>query len=336
MKLAYLSLFAASAAVLLGTSAMAQEFGPKSINTGSEKGAYHGTFCPPLPGALSNAYFQGYQCTPSKGTLDNIGRVLAKPTSIGFVQLDVFAKEMAARPADAGKLTVIRKDIACEGLFMITKNTDLNNYGDVLGFARRIPFVLPPQASGAAASFAFLQANDPDGLGRARNVRNASDVSAMLNDVANGTGGEVGFFVQFADPENANIKFIVEKGLKVIPVVSKEILRTKVGDEELYQVQDFNLTADGIFKAGKQVKTACTPVAIITGTPTLFADRNDSDDQKELITKVRLVPSDKLLPQDNRIAKLMKGFKQVSGQALEEALAAVDAAKNAVEKRLNN
>lgn len=320
----------------LDSAAMAQDYGPKSINTGGEKGAYNSTFCPPLPGVLSNAYFQGYQCTPSKGTLDNIGRVLTRPTSIGFVQLDVFAKEMAARPDDAKKLALIRKDIACEGLFMVTKNPDLNNYGDVLGLARRIPFVLPPEASGAAASFAFLQANDPDGLGRARNLRNVADASAMLKDVANGNGGEVGFFVQFADPENANIKFIAENKLKVIPVVSKEIIRAKVGEDSVYEVQTFNLTADGFFKGGQTVTTACTPVAIITGSPAVFSDRNDVDDQKDLISKVRQVPSEKLLPQESRIASLMKGFKKLSGQALEETLAAVDAAKAAVEKRMSN
>ena len=48
----------------------------------------------------------------------------------------------------------------------MTKNPDLDNYGHVLGLARRIPFVLPAQGSGSAASFAFLQANDPEGLGR--------------------------------------------------------------------------------------------------------------------------------------------------------------------------
>jgi hypothetical protein len=71
----------------------AQDVGTKSINTGGEKGAYHALFCPPLPVALSNAYFQGYKCSPSRGTLENIERVLRNPTNIGFVQLDIYANE---------------------------------------------------------------------------------------------------------------------------------------------------------------------------------------------------------------------------------------------------
>ena len=133
---------------------IAQEAPSKSIFTSGEKGAYHTLFFPPLPAALSNAYFQGYRCTLSRGTLENIDRVLKEPTNIGFVQLDVFAAEAAKRRDEFKKLTVIRSDIACEGLWMVTKNPDLDNYGHVLGLARRIPFVLPAQGSGSAAGFA--------------------------------------------------------------------------------------------------------------------------------------------------------------------------------------
>src|SRR5258708_2543623 len=117
-------------------AALAQDVGTKSINTGGEKGAYRTLFCPPLPVALSNAYFQGYKCSVSRGTLENIDRVLRNPTNIGFVQLDMYANEAIKRVDDFRKLAVIRSDIACEGLWMVTKNHDLNNYGHVLAVSR--------------------------------------------------------------------------------------------------------------------------------------------------------------------------------------------------------
>src|SRR5215813_3990317 len=92
-----------SAIMMLAGAALAQDAPSKSINTGGEKGAYHTLFCPPLPVALSNAYFQGYTCTPSKGTLENIERVLKNPTSIGFVQLDVYANEASKRQEEFRK-----------------------------------------------------------------------------------------------------------------------------------------------------------------------------------------------------------------------------------------
>jgi hypothetical protein len=320
----------------LVAAASAQDSGARSINTGGEKGAYHALFCPPLPDALSNAYFQGYTCTASKGTLDNIDRVLRYPTSIGFVQLDVYADEEIRRLEEFKKLTVIRSDIACEGLWMVTKNPDLKSYGHILALSRRIPFILPAQGSGAAASFAFLQANDSDGLGRVpeANKRYVPDVTAVLNETASSPNGAVGFFVQFADPENANIKLIVEKGLKVIPVASRQVLHIKLNDRGIYQLQTFTLKDGGIFVNPTEATTACTAVAIVTGAPEAFGDNRDkADDQKDMIQKIREVPAEKLLPQQSRIRAVIQHTKILAGQALEEIEAAAEKARQTIEDR---
>jgi len=317
-------------------TALAQEAGSKSINTGGEKGAYHTLFCPPLPVALSNAYFQGYKCGASMGTLENIDRVLRNPTNVGFVQLDIYANEAVKRAEEFKKLTVIRSDIACEGLWMVTKNPDLTNYGHILALSRRIPFILPGQASGSAASFAFLQANDPEGLGRVpeANKRYVADATAVLNETASSVSGAVGFFVQFADPGNANIKLMVEKDLKVIPVVSREILRIKLGGQGIYQLQTFNLKSGGVFVRATEATTVCTPVAIISGTPGAFGnDRDKIDDQKDLIQKVREVPAEKLLPQESRIAAVIKYAKKLTEQAVDEMVALVENTRQIIENR---
>lgn len=314
-------------------------FAQKAILTGGDKGAYFNTFCPPLPQALGNAMFAGYRCQPSGGTLENIKGVLEKPSNIGFVQLDVFAREAAAKPDLTAKLTIIRQDLACEGLWMVTKNPKLQSFGDILGYARRTTFVIGGETSGSAASFKYLQSIDPDGLGRAGNdrypVKYVSDTTTMLNTIAAGDNTAVGFFVQFADPENANIKRMMDAGLTVIPVVSREIAGAKVGEKELYQIQSFSLTAGGFISSGTDKVTACTPVAIITGNPESQSDKNVKDDQKDLIAAIRQVPSEALLPQDTRLAKLMRGVKRVGAGALTEMLAAADKAKKAAESMAN-
>lgn len=301
----------------------------KAIYTGGQAGAYHSLFCPPIPGALEAAQFPGYQCTPSAGTLDNIKRVLESPTSIGFAQLDVYAKEAAARPDDFKKLVVIRQ-LACEGLWIVTKNPRISSYGQVLGLAKRLPFIVPPAGSGAAASFDFLRSIDPEGLGRASNVRPVKDATTVINTVAASTDGSVGFFVQFADPDNANIKLMLEKGLKAIPVMSREIVRTKVGDQEVYQVQTFQLE-NGFFSS-KSATTACTPVVIFTGTPESQTGRNDIENQQDLIKEVRSLSDADFLPKEGRVASLIKGAKRLAGKGLDEALGAVEAARKAIQE----
>lgn len=318
----------------------AQTPGPKAINTGGPQGAYNSQFCPPIPVALAGAYFQGYSCVPSRGTVENIERVLATPSQLGFAQLDVYAREAARRPEEFRRLTLIRQDLACEGLWMVTRNEQLAGFGEVLGLARRIPFILPAEGSGSAASFEFLMQNDPEGLGRVqpRNIRRVADATAVINAVADSTDGAVGFFVQFADPQNANIRLMAEKGLRIIPVVSREILRARVGNQAVYEVQTFALGGGGVFSRPRELTTACTPVAIFSGTPDVLPVGKGvtQDDQQELIAKVRAIPVPRLLPQEGRVAALIANAKRLSGSAVEQLTSAAETAKRAVERQLNN
>ena len=312
----------------------------RTINTGGENGAYHSLFCPPFPPALARFYFTGYACTPSRGTLENITRALAAPGAIGFAQLDVYSREAARRPDEFRRLTVIRRDIACEGLWMITRNEQLNNLGDVQGFARRMTFILPPAESGSSASFDYLREMDPEGLGTvpAANIRRVANATEVINEVAASTNGAVGFFVQFADPTNANIRLLVERNLRIVPVVSRELLRARVDDQAVYEVQEFNLSEGGVLGIGGRARTAttaCTPVAVFTATPEALPAGSAQADQRDLIQRLREVPSAQLLPQQSAVARLIAGARRVSQGAVETMVTAADTAKRAAQRAVN-
>jgi histone H3/H4 len=140
--------------------------------------------------------------------------------------------------------------------------------------------------------------------------------------------------VQFADPDNANFKLIIEKGLKVIPVASREILRIKLNGQAVYQLQAFDLKSRGVFVKAVEATTTCTPVAIIAGSPDAFdGDRNRVDDQKDLIERIRKIPAERLLPQEGRIASIISSARKVSGRAVEEMQALIESTRQMVEDR---
>lgn len=303
-----------------------------SIYTGGEQGAYHSTFCPTLPQALSNKFFTGYACQTSGGTGENITNVQKNPTDIGFVQLDAYLRAAETDPTLASSTKIIR-EIACEGLWMITKNPDLKEYGTIQGLARRLPVFLPAEKSGAAATFRYMQSLDPDGLGMARNINYLGGTDEVIDRIAAGEPG-VGFFVQFADPTNANIKKLVDEGLYVIPVVSRQLLDTKIAGVSPYKVQSFQLKSGGIFSSGTSVVTACTPAAIITGSPDLITDASAKANQQDLISTIGSVPISDLLPAESKLAKLLAGIKDLSSAAVDEMIAASDIARSKAQELL--
>ncbi len=328
------SIGAALGLALLSTTALSQTAPPgRQIGTGGASGAYHTTFCPPLPGALSRAYFHGYACTTSRGTLENLDRVVQAPTGLGFAQSDVLARRIDADPSLAQRVAVVRSDIACEGLWMVTRNPDLD-FGRILGLARRIRFILPPEGSGSSASFDYLRSIDPEGLGRAQdaNIERVANAMAVIKGVAEGTQGEVGFFVQWANPRNEVIRAMVETpGLRVIPVASREILRAQVGGQKVYALQDYTLSEGGLFGiGGKAVRatTACTQVALVTGAPGVPGA--DKAEQEELIARLRAIPPAALLPQDDFLRSVVAGAKGLTQRATDAALDVVERSKNAV------
>src|SRR5215468_649052 len=136
------------------------------LNTGGSDGPYDASFCPALVGQLKLAQFD-YQCTPSSGTRENIGRVLADPRQLGYGQLDVFALESRQLNAQAA-LTIVRQDDVRECVFAVTRNKDISNFGELAGNAARLRFILPPTGSGSAGTFAFLRSIDANGLGKAK------------------------------------------------------------------------------------------------------------------------------------------------------------------------
>ncbi|MGE5512012.1 MAG: hypothetical protein ACM31O_12265, partial [Bacteroidota bacterium] len=152
----------ALSAALLALSLGATEAGANQINTADATGAYHSSFCPRLEAQLRQSRF-AYTCTTSQGTGENLRRVTADARQIGYGQLDILM--LGGALAAGSPITLLRNDDVRECLFAVTRNKDVQAWGDVAVGASRLRFILPPEQSGSVGTFQFLRQIDQDGIG---------------------------------------------------------------------------------------------------------------------------------------------------------------------------
>lgn len=288
-----------------------------NIYTGDASGAYHSSFCPELRARLREAGFE-YDCSSTKGTLDNMERVATEPAALGYGQLDVLA--LGARYyGGSDAFQRVRSDDVRECLFAVTRNDNLDSYGALAGNAHRLRFVLPPVNSGSATTFRFLQSFDKD-LARAREVVHAGDTEEALR-MALSAEDTVAVFVQFPDPDNARFKLVRQLGGRFVPMLDKSILEQRLGDARVYFPQETQVAHAGWLRRGTNLVTACTPLVVFTGRTESIANARAADEQAKAIALIRSLPAERTMPRQSLFARVLKRTREISADSAERLLA---------------
>ena len=314
----------ATAASLLALGAFAATAGANQINTGGADGAYNRTFCPELAGELKKSKFD-YACTTSAGTKENMQRVAADARQIGFGQLDVMALE-AEKMGGMSQFVKLRTGDVRECLFAVTRNKSVTNFGELAVQAEKLRFVLPPEQSGSAGSFAFLKQIDPEGLGKASQITYAASADDAVRQ-ALAAEDTVTVFVQFPDPDNPRFKLIQDLGGHIVPVIDRAVLRQQVGGEKVYYPQETQVSNAGWLKSGQTVVTACTPMVVFTGAADRVTGDKAKQDHKDLIATVQALPADALVPQQSLFSRVWKRTKELSAQSTEQLVTLSETAR---------
>lgn len=287
------------------------------INTGGESGAYHSRFCPQLSDSLAKSQFD-YACKTSEGSRDNIQRVIKKPREIGYAQFDIYALEKTMLGGD-GLFETLRTDMGRECLFMVTKNKDIEHYGQVAAMAEDLRFILPPEASGSAATFEFLQQIDPNGLGRAADITYATSTDDALEQALSATD-TVTLFVQFPNPDNARFAMIQDMEGHAVPVIDRNILRQRIDNRKIYFAQETEVSNASWLSSGATVVTSCTPIVLFTGAPSMIDDATARQDHEDLISTVRAIDAEALQPEEGFFKRIWKRTKELSAKSVEKAV----------------
>ncbi|MGD9668223.1 MAG: hypothetical protein AB7U75_04110 [Hyphomicrobiaceae bacterium] len=302
------------------------------IHTGGEKGAYYTNFCPPLANALDEAG-DPHLCTPSDGSFDNMVRVAAEPRDFGFAQLDVMTLERD-QFEDSVTFQTVRSNDVRECLFAIARNPELKTFGDIAVRADELRFILPPENSGSAGTFRYLQLIDND-LAHAGSIRFVGDVDESIR-LALAADDTVAIFVQFADPDNPRFQLVNRLGGHFIPVIDRNILSARIDGKAIYFAEETAVTDARWTAKGTKVITACTPLVVFTGADGRIADPAEAEAHRKAVATVRAIPPDRLHPRDGFFAGLIKRTRELSASAVSKLVdvsqAARERAKPLIEK----
>jgi hypothetical protein len=289
----------------------------QKVHTGPGLGFYQTALCPRLSAELAKSRLD-YACTTSADGRENVARVAAAPRDIGLAALDVLAIE-AAQHGGSKAFQRIRTGDLRECLFAVTRNPNLKLYGDLVANARRLRFVLPPKGSASAATFAFLQKNDADGLGRADRVLHAADIREVAT-LALAAEDTVGIFVAPPDPGSDDFRRIATLGGTVLPLLDRSILRLQVDGEKIYFAEDTEVTQTRWTRQATRVVTACSPLVLFTGAPERIADTRQRQDHADMIATVKALAREQLLPQQGAFRRMLKRSRELSATGVEKML----------------
>lgn len=324
MRSSAISLCASTLALLFApTIATAQDF---VINTGGESGAYYGQFCPALGERLKDGGFNG-QCKTSAGTAENMQRVADNPDQLGYGQLDVLALK-SKKYGGPSNFQRLRTDDVRECIFAVTKDKSVANYGDVAVRADELRVILPPEKSGSAATFKFLQQIDPYGVGRATDIIYAANTDEAIK-IALNSERTIALFVQFPDPDNARFKLVREKGGHIVPVIDRTILDQQVDGIPVYFAQETQVANANWLSSGTKVVTACTPLVVFTGRSDSIADETKRTQHETMSKMVQRLRGETLMPKESLFARVIKRTRELSATGAEKF---VDISEQAREK----
>lgn len=286
------------------------------INTGDATGAYHSSLCPRLEAQLKQARFV-HTCETSEGTGENLRRVVADPRQIGYGQLDILSLDGGLAPGSP--VAILRNDDVRECLFAVTRNKDVQAWGDIAVSAPNLRFILPPEQSGSAGTFRYLRHIDTDGLGRARDIRYASTTDEAIRQTLS-ADDTVTLFVQVPDPDNTRFRLVGELGGHFVPVIDRTILRPQVNGQKIYFAQETQVANATWTSGGLTVVTACTPLTVFTGAVERISGDKARQEHQDLIATVRALKPEDLLPAETTFARFLKRTKELSAVSAERLL----------------
>ena len=314
----------AALAVAMVVAARADEVNPKAVWGGgpAASSAYTANYVPKVIEILEAQHLSGYAWGGvSQGTIANAEMVTDHPTNLAVGQSDLFAlikdQPIPGREGAKYQFTVVKPDMGPECLYLVTTDKSYKTFGDVVGNGWQLGVVTGGEKSGSFGTWKVLQGVYPDLKPMAvTHVAAISDIIATVKQKKD----VVGFFVMRPDPDSDVFKSIADATLTIVPVVDFDL-------EDKYKFMSLKVTHG--WSGGKEVQTACTTVALITGDPSSPKLANDTDKRRlaETIKRLGAVDSKMFQPDASSWRDM---WDSIASYSTDQAKSLMDASKRAL------
>lgn len=247
------------------------------ISTGGRGGSYFATG-ERLAGVLVEYDYQA-KAVKSKGSIENIERVVSGEASLGFTQLDALAWWMNRNPEQADSLKVLG-NLYPECVYVaVNSNGAIDDEGDLQN--RRTKIAVQKRGSGSAVSWSYMQELEPDFSYGSTHFQGGLQ---LLNELANNPKGEINAFLWVSDPSNLEqryLKTVLENDdLKLVDIKDWDLNdeHPELG-RSIYRFEKPDV-AKGLLN-DTELSTICMD-AVVVGSPA--ADDDMLDDVVDVLT----------------------------------------------------
>jgi hypothetical protein len=215
------------------------------------------------------------------------------------------------------QFTIVKPDMGPECLYLITKDKSYKTFGDVVGNGWQLGVITGGEKSGSFGTWNVLVGVYPDLKPMAvTHVAAIGDIVAAVKQKKDA----VGFFVMRPDPDSDVFKAIADADLAIVPVVDFDL-------EGKYKFMSLKVSHG--WSGGKEVQTACTTVALITGDPSSPKLANDTDKRRltETIKRLGAVDSKMFQPDASSWRDM---WDSIASYSTDQAKSLMDASKKAL------
>lgn len=242
-----------------------------------------------------------FSCNPmeTKGSGENVDRLkapLTDPTAADVTFLKGHMAEAWQKESGFTDNYVFVRSIAGEAIFLVMKPETadaVRNWAGVKEAAFLLSLGLPGEKSGDAAVFKALQAIDGSPL-QALDVKYFKGKTELVAAVQAGQI-QIGWFVQYPNPDNALFKAINDASLVVMGVVDPDFLQLG-GSFGVQDVVIANAKAFGLGGAAKAIHTATIRAAILARAPKTYPNIRGQKVQEAAIARIQRADEVDLLP----------------------------------------